>query len=561
MAAAASRNDLYRVLSTGVDAAFYREAYDDLREAELDPVAHYAHDGWREGRDPAAWFSTKAYLAANADVAASGVNPFYHYLAEGCVEGRGFERSDLADYHLFQRAGQGGWRYELARPAAFREPPVDSEAEGLGFRYDIVAGLKPMERRLAEAGRAAAAVRPDPAARLEEALAEAKGPDLHLTVSHDDYSANIGGVQLCLQREGARIAQIGRNHLHLFPAAAWPMVRDRPPATVGVLWNGRRIGHFAPEEVAEAARRRFGGRTAGARSVAIHSLLGHSVEVVLAAAEAVGASSGYFWIHDFASLCDGHHLMRNDVADCGAPPPDSAACSLCVYGPRRRAQIAAHERLFDALDLTAVAPSETALETWLKGWRFRVSGTRVLPHASLVPRRDTSPAKAPGPFRFAFVGVPAAYKGWPIFAQLARRFADDPRYAFLHLAKTATPDVPVEHRAVAVTEDRPYAMREALEGLGVDAAMVWSLCRETFSFAAYEAAAAGAAVVTCADSGNVARFVRSGGHGLVLETEGELLDMFETGAILDLARDRRGARLYDLAFSALTVDLLTEGAR
>ena len=35
--------------------------------------------------------------------------------------------------------------------------------------------------------------------------------DLHITFSHDDYRTNVGGVQLCLQIESARVAEQGRD--------------------------------------------------------------------------------------------------------------------------------------------------------------------------------------------------------------------------------------------------------------------------------------------------------------------------------------------------------------
>ena len=82
----------------------------------------------------------------------------------------------------------------------------------------------------------------------------------------------------------------------------------------------------------------------------------------------------------------------------------------------------------------------------------------------------------------------------------------------------------------------------------------WS--RETFSFAAYEAVAAGAAIVTGPDSGNIAAFVEAGGHGRVLRDEAELEAAFETGEILELARARRPREAYDIAYSNLTLDLL-----
>ena len=64
MAVRAASDQVYLVLSTAVDAAFYRAAYG---EAAADPVTDYIDAGWREGRDPAPWFSTADYLAANPD--------------------------------------------------------------------------------------------------------------------------------------------------------------------------------------------------------------------------------------------------------------------------------------------------------------------------------------------------------------------------------------------------------------------------------------------------------------------------------------------------------------
>jgi hypothetical protein len=99
-------------------------------------------------------------------------------------------------------------------------------------------------------------------------------------------------------------------------------------------------------------------------------------------------------------------------------------------------------------------------------------------------------------------------------------------------------------------------MQRALAAARIDAALVWPLCRETFSFTAYEAVAAGAAVITNPDSGNVAAFVRGGGHGEVVADEAALAALFESGEVLALARARRKPPLYELAFSAMTVDLL-----
>ncbi len=66
----------------------YLSTYTDVAAAGINPLTHYDQFGWREGRDPSANFDTTSYLAAYPDVAAAGINPLTHYLQFGIAEGR-----------------------------------------------------------------------------------------------------------------------------------------------------------------------------------------------------------------------------------------------------------------------------------------------------------------------------------------------------------------------------------------------------------------------------------------------------------------------------------------
>ena len=645
----APADELFTVISTAVDGAFYRAVNPDLAGSGLDPIAHYAASGWREGRDPAPWFSTTAYLKAYPEVAKAGWNPLHHYLAVGRREGREIARSVLADDYLLRRARRGetpAWSFEslisegqaadaVAEEAQLRHrerllagsefdaafylaanvdvaktgvDPLDhflasgwregrdpnstfsvkdylesypdiaaadinpfihflsaGRAEGrtgrteLGFRYEIIKRLVPLEAKVAAVARAEAKLKLGTAAALAKGLGGAKTglKHLYLTFSHDDYTANTGGVQLCLQREDARIEALGRDHLHFYPAKPWPVVRLRGEAGhLGVLLNGKPLGVYAPKTIISVLATAAGATKAGQRSFAIHSLLGHNAAETADIVAAVGLKAGFFWLHDFASLCAGFHLLRNDVEDCSAPPPQSQACGICVYGPWRARHIAEHERLFERLSLTVVSPSQPTLDLWKASSAYPTAGEVVLPHARLVERGPAPIPPADRPLRIAFAGMPAAHKGWEVFRDLAVKHADDPRYHFLHLGGRTPPGLDVEFHKVTVTEARPRAMQDAISKHEADAVLIWPLCRETFSFTAYEAVAAGAAVITGPDSGNVAAFVEEGRHGLVLSDEEALAAAFESGEITALARAQREPLLYDLAFSALTVDLL-----
>jgi len=497
------------IAARAFDRAFYLKTNPDVAASGQDPLDHFLRFGWQEGRDPTREFSIRGYLDAFPDVAASGVNPFVHYLTSG-------------------------------------RPKVRAPESPYGFRYEVIERLVPMEDRFPRGAPPAAGTE----AGLRTALAQSRSglAGLHVTFSHDDYSANLGGLQLSVRREAERLAELGRDHLHLHPGRPWQMVRtsaDTEP--LGVVWNGRPLGAFAAAAVVRALGEACAGDASG-RSFAIHSLLGHDPDETADILAAAGLTAGVFWLHDFASLCAGFHLLRNDVEDCSAPPPDSAACRICLYGPWRARHLDGHARLFERLRLTVAAPSQVTLDLWSRAAPFQAVGTAVLPHATLTPL-GSAPVAGERPFRLAYAGLPVPHKGWPIFRALALKFADDPRYEFLHLGARGDATLPVRFQEVT------RGMADALTAAEPDAVLAWPLCRETFSFVAYEAVAAGAAVVTGPDSGNIQAFVTETGHGRVLDDEAALTAAFETGDILDLSRARRRPMLYELRHGALSLDL------
>ena len=71
-----------------VDDLFYFIANPDIWAAKVDPDVHFAATGWKEGRNPNAFFDTKGYLAAYADVKNANVNPLEHFHMFGWKEGR-----------------------------------------------------------------------------------------------------------------------------------------------------------------------------------------------------------------------------------------------------------------------------------------------------------------------------------------------------------------------------------------------------------------------------------------------------------------------------------------
>ena len=71
-----------------VDDLFYYAHNLDVWAAHADADQHFNTTGWREGRDPDAFFSVATYLSANPDVRAAGANPLTHWHDVGWTEGR-----------------------------------------------------------------------------------------------------------------------------------------------------------------------------------------------------------------------------------------------------------------------------------------------------------------------------------------------------------------------------------------------------------------------------------------------------------------------------------------
>src|SRR3954451_17251799 len=67
---------------------YYYSQNHDVWSAHLDADAHYMSDGWKEGRNPSAFFDTNYYLASNPDVKNAGINPLTHFDTTGWTEGR-----------------------------------------------------------------------------------------------------------------------------------------------------------------------------------------------------------------------------------------------------------------------------------------------------------------------------------------------------------------------------------------------------------------------------------------------------------------------------------------
>ena len=488
------------IIASEVDAAFYLARNPDVARAGMAAAEHYWRIGWREGRDPSPWFRTEYYLRANPDVAAAAINPLWHYLVRGREEGR-------------QPSEPGGaWREELDRP-------------------------RPLPCHVAEGARLLSA------ATLRRLLrgASADAGRLVLSISHDRYTDVPGGTQRLIADEQRKFNAAGAAYLHLSPTVA--RLGLAPPGDGperhGVTLDGVWQGVAPPESIASA----FAVVPAGLkRLLAVHALHGWRPETVASLAAALRPAQAVFWAHDYGAACASPRLLRNDIAFCAAPPPDSLGCRICIHGETRAGHLARMRALFAAVPFHLAAPSALAAETWLRAARLPVASVQVHPHVRLWPL-PAAPMAPAGPVRLGFVGAADYHKGWGVFRDLLRQARRLAAYRCFHFASPSfeQPMDGLSFVAAAATPDDPAGMQRALAAHRIDLVLALSPWPETFSYVAHEALAAGADLLALEGSGHVAALVRHLGRGVVLADAAALADFVLGGGAADHARRRRAA--------------------
>jgi hypothetical protein len=395
------------------------------------------------------------------------------------------------------------------------------------------------------------------------AFAEAMSRDrLILAIAHDDFRNVAGGVQLCVQIECDAALKRGYGSLVAIPWQPWPTLArsDDGETLLRVFAQGEEVGVARAQSLSGLGASRRSGRCV----VAIHSLLGHRVDDVAGICDAMDAEAVYLWLHDHLTQCESYSLQRNTVSFCGAPPPNSAACGICIYGPSRKAHLDEISRMFTSVEVTVVAPSSFQLAFWTARTAYPVAGTIVHPHATLGDPMDASTPVLPdgAPLRVAYLGWPQDYKGWPAFADLAKAAASRQDIEF-HYFGTASPSLRRLHiHPVFVTAQSPMAMTSALLEQGIDIVIHWAGSPETFSLSTYEALAADALVVTGPVAGNIGELAKTDGRIRQLRSQDELRRELLGGDLMAAALARRAHRTPRyVVHGGLTCDLAFRDVR
>lgn len=256
--------DLGEALNGFFDPDWYLSRYTDIAASGIDPLYHFVNFGAAEGRDPNRFFDGAWYLMHYSDIASSGQHPLLHYLQIGASELRNphprFDAVYYVDqhpeaaanpllYHLLFGTARG-WLTE--KPISIRDYLPSSVAPPTtppGVAVDVVI---PVYRGLAQTQRCIASVFADPERPAGRVIVvDDRSPEPKLSAWLDMLAA---GGRIALVRNRRNQGFVASVNIGIDAAGSNDVVLLNSDTEVGPGWLARLAGHaYATPRVASVS--------------------------------------------------------------------------------------------------------------------------------------------------------------------------------------------------------------------------------------------------------------------------------------------------------------------
>jgi len=478
-------------MSVDFDVLFYRHKSPntDFNNSEL---AHFCEIGFKESKNPSPLFDVNYYLQNNPDVKAAGLNPFFHYLISGLIEGRKPRATDPVKYHILSKLRSVS---SLSHDFEKLSPRISFEDVN-----KILLMLFNRENKIC------------------------------LSFSHDDYLSNTGGIQKFIRDESDIAKSLGYDYLHLTPSI--PQIKfiddSNSKFLVNCTFNDKFIGTLTSEDLVHIFTSLSIKREKLIDVVVLHSVMGWNLKSLMSILE-LNKTKLFFYMHDYFSLCHEWKLLKNNLESCGSPALNSRSCEICAHNHGRDTHLSHIKKIFNLKNIKIVFPSLSAQKTFQNASVGITAAEVVLPHIDVKQVNAKSSEfksveeAAVSTVRLAFCGHPSEHKGYIHFLELVNQLTGSNKFEFYHFGVHAVDFENIKF-IKAEMKDGSSNMSELIRKNHIDIVFVGSIWSETFNFIAYEAAQANAALLAFNESGNVADFINQFKIGLTSENIYQIID-------------------------------------
>ena len=482
------------------------------------------------------WFDEEYYLRTYPDVAAAGLQPFQHFVANGFEEGR-----------LPSKESE-------ARVKA--EELSQSHSESRARRIFGQTRTKVMEV-------SAAKKKTRPAADLRGAISQMKklllagSSETVVAFGHCDFTTSVGGIQKAAEYENSFFTSQNINYLWVYPSVELIRMRDSSEEVdLALNLNGTAIkGSFNLSKLITILQQ--GLNSEDVSTVTMHSVYGHSKETLVSIIQKLNPRTLIWFIHDYALKCSSPQLLLNNATFCGDPPLNSPICSLCVHGKDRVRHVEDAQELLGAFAWSVYSPSVAARNVMNQGSNPAEIQIEVLPHGELLESttKTTQAQKTleNRKLRIAFVGHPSPSKGWLEFLALVNsRHSEIFDFFFFGVSEDGNNYEGITRVHVRSSVNGEI-LRRKLTRNNIDVVFSWPVWPETFHFVGYEAMEAGLPIICNNFSGNLVDSASQQGYLIAYNRFDDLLDDVSLESrIRDFIKQNAGRPALEFRFSGLT---------
>jgi hypothetical protein len=445
------------------------------RKIYLDPsinlVKHYCDHGWTLYLNPCRWFSTEFYLKEYIDVVDAKMNPFYHFLVSGEKEGR------IPNAYVN--------KYDSVISILKSQTSLEDEAKTwIKDRKEII---------------------PLTVQKISDTL---NFKNAILSISHDFYMKNPGGVQLCIKNEMNLAVKKSIKYIHIFPFQPLPGLNltNNAGFLIGLSIDGQFLGYAQIRDFFNTLSSKI-----ELNFIVAHSVLGFNLANLGLLIKRTKFEKFFYWAHDYFPFCASWTLMRNKLVFCESPEITSQACSLCYYGKTRSPHLQQFKLFFSYLNVEFIFPSKNVSDNYQlfnKKIGFKITQEHILPHMkmknlSFIKRKKFKKIK------IGFLGHHAYHKGWEEFMIIFYNKSLSKKIDFFHLASNQSSiGLGLNFINVNTTENGLNSMSDAIKENSLDFCFLWPHWPETFGITAIEAVKGGARIITNKKSGNIYETVK-----------------------------------------------------
>lgn len=328
--------------------------------------------------------------------------------------------------------------------------------------------------------------------------------ELIVTFIHKNYMVKDGGTEKFAAGISRLIQDKGYSHLCFFP-----FVKNNKSVTgkeiIGILYNDRFVGISDSEKMEQIVHYYLKKHNLALNCFHVQHLKYHNLNDVFATINSFSVKV-YVFAHDFFLICHSQHFIESSGGFCGVGDPSKDKCKTCTYFKEAEE----HHKTIKSILISIndrigsiICPSEFVKKVLESSFPFISDKIIVRPHLLFFGKNDC--LEDIDNIRFAYLGKRRMEKGydqWKFILQSLKK-SNIEGYKYYYLGANTLDENDVENIYVSVVSQGSDAMRDAIASSGINCALLWTQCPETYSYVYYELLMSGVYILTNMISGNI----------------------------------------------------------